>query len=114
MRLAAILWLLFSAGGTVAALLFPAHLFVTGLAVPLGWLPAPGPAALSGLLAHPLARLYLFLLIALPLFHWARRFRYTLRDGLQLTHMTLAVEIACYGAAAAGTLLAAYLLLTLP
>jgi len=36
-----LLWLLFSAGGTIAALLFPVHLFLIGLAFPLGWLEAP-------------------------------------------------------------------------
>ena len=35
------LWVLFSAGGTIAALLFPVHLFLTGLAFPLGWLEPP-------------------------------------------------------------------------
>ena len=34
-------WLLFSAGGVVAALLIPIHLFLFGLAFPLGWLSAP-------------------------------------------------------------------------
>ena len=36
--LAPLLWTLFSAGGTLAAFLYPIHLFLTGLAFPLGWL----------------------------------------------------------------------------
>ena len=104
------LWLLFSAGGTVAALLFPVHLFLTGLALPLGWLPAPGYERLHALVEHPVARLYLFVLISLPLFHWAHRFRYTLYDGLQLKHLTALIAVLCYGAALIGSALAAYTL----
>jgi len=104
------LWLLFSAGGTVAALLFPVHLFLTGLAFPLGWLPAPGHERLHALVEHPVARLYLFVLISLPLFHWAHRFRYTLYDGLQLKHLTALIAVLCYGAAFIGSALAAYTL----
>jgi succinate dehydrogenase subunit D len=102
------LWLLFSAGGTVAALLFPVHLFLSGLAFPLGWLPAPRYEFLRALVEHPLTRLYLFVLISLPLFHWAHRFRYTLYDGLQLKHLTLLIAVLCYGAALMGSALAAY------
>lgn len=111
-RLAPFLWLLFSAGGTVAALLFPVHLFLTGLAFPLGWLDAPRYEAALGLARHPLARAYLFVLVSLPLFHWAHRFRYTLYDGLQLKHLTALIAVLCYGAALAGTTLAAYTLWT--
>ncbi|PYN43913.1 MAG: fumarate reductase subunit D [Candidatus Rokuibacteriota bacterium] len=109
-RITPLLWLLFSAGGTVAALLFPVHFFLTALAFPLGWLEAPSYEFLHRLLTHPLARLYLFSLISLPLFHWAHRFRYTLYDGLQLKHLTVLIAVLCYGAALAGTAMAAYLL----
>jgi fumarate reductase subunit D len=108
--IAPFLWLLFSAGGTVAALLFPVHLFLTGLAFPLGWLEAPRYETLHGLLKHPVTRLYVFALIALPLFHWAHRFRYTLYDGLQLKHLTDLIAVLCYGTALLGTALTAYLL----
>ena len=108
------LWLLFSAGGTVAALLFPAHLFLTGLAFPLGWLETPRYETLHGLLSHPVTRLYLFVLISLPLFHWAHRFRYTLYDGLQLKHLTGLIAVLCYGTALLGTAAAVYLLWTVP
>jgi fumarate reductase subunit D len=107
------LWLLFSAGGTLAALLFPIHLWLTGLAFPLGWLETPSYRALHGLVLHPLVRLYLFALIALPLFHWAHRFRYTLYDGLQVKHLTPLIVVGCYGTALVGTVMAAYLLLTI-
>lgn len=113
-RLTPFLWLLFSAGGTVAALLFPVHLFLTGLAFPLGWLEAPRYESVYGLLSHPLTRLYLFVLISLPLFHWAHRFRYTLYDGLQLKHLTELIAVLCYGTALAGTAMAAYTLWNIP
>jgi fumarate reductase subunit D len=113
-RITPLLWLLFSAGGTVAALLFPVHLFLTGLAVPLGWLEAPGYESLHTLLRHPVTRLYLLALIALPLFHWAHRFRYTLYDGLQVKHLTALIVVLCYGTALVGTALAAYTLWSVP
>lgn len=109
-RLAPFLWLLFSAGGTVAAFLFPIHLFLTGLAFPLGWMEAPSYEFLLGLVKHPLVRLYLFAFVSLPLFHWAHRFRYTLYDGLQLKHLTVLIVVVCYGAALLGTVVAAYTL----
>ena len=113
-RITPLLWLLFSAGGTVAALLFPVHLFLTGLAFPLGWLETPRYEFLHRLLTHPVTRLYLFVLIALPLFHWAHRFRYTLYDGLQLRQSRGPVAALCYGAALLGTAMTAYLLWNLP
>ena len=109
-----LLWLLFSAGGTVSALLFPLHLLLTGLAFPLGWLSAPNHAAMTELLSSPLARVYLFIVISLPLFHGAHRFRYTLYDGLQLKHLTIPIVIFTYGTALVATVAAAYILWTLP
>lgn len=98
----------------MAALFFPVHLLLSGLVVPLGGMEAPSYDALLGLARHPLARLYIFALISLPLFHAAHRFRYTLYDGLKLKHLTVPIVIACYGAALSGTAVAAYLLWRLP
>lgn len=108
------LWTLFSAGGVVAALLIPAHLFLQYLAFPLGWLPAPSYEHALALVRSPLARIYLFVLCSLPLFHWAHRFRYTLYDGLQIKHINELIDLFCYGGAVVGTALAGYLLLTIP
>jgi succinate dehydrogenase subunit D len=113
-RITPLLWFLFSAGGTVAALLFPVHLFLTGLAFPLGWLEAPSYPFAMRLMSHTLVRLYFWFMISLPLFHWAHRFRYTLYDGLQIKHLTLLIVTLCYGSALAGTALAAYMLWTMP
>jgi fumarate reductase subunit D len=109
-RITPLLWLLFSAGGTVAAFLFPVHLFLSGLAVPLGWVEPPSHEALHARLTHPVVRAYAFVLVSLPLFHWAHRFRYTLYDGLQLKHLTVLIAILCYGVAVLGTAAAAWVL----
>ena len=113
-RLTPLLWFLFSAGGTVAALVFPAHMFVTTIAGPLGWLEAPSYASLLDLVSHPLTRLYLFVIISLSLVHGAHRFRYALYDGLKLKHLTAVIVATCYGTAVAGSVAAAYFLLSLP
>lgn len=104
-------WSLFAAGGAVAALLAPVHIVLTGIVAATGW--ASQPLAYDRVLAlvtHPLSRPYLFVLISLPLFHWAHRFRFTLVD-LGLRRGRSLVAVACYGAAIAGTFLAALVLL---
>ena len=106
------LWLLFSAGGVVSALLMPIHLLLFGLAFPLGWLDAPAQERLFELLRHPLTRVYLLVLCSLPLFHWAHRFRFTLYDGLQIKHLNELIDVFCYGGAVVGTAVAGYLLWT--
>ena len=103
-------WMLFGAGGTVAALLFPVHVFLTGLAFPLGWLAAPSYESLHALVTHPITRLYLFVFISLPLFHWAHRFRYAIYDLFQVKHLTGLIACFCYATAIVGTIAAAYTL----
>ena len=102
--------MLFSGGGVVAALLIPVHLFLFGLAFPLGLLSAPSYDTILGLARNPLGKLYLLVLCTLPLFHWAHRFRYTLYDGLQIKHLNELVNTFCYGGAIVGTLVAVYLI----
>ncbi len=103
-------WILFSVGGVVAAFLVPVHLVIFALAVPLGWV-SLDPARMLALLSHPIVRLYLFVLIALPLFHWAHRFRFLLEDlGLHGLRMPLAV--LCYGSAIVGTVATLWVLLS--
>jgi fumarate reductase subunit D len=100
-------WSLFSAGGTVAAFLFPAMMIVTGLAVPLGWIAAED---LYALVRRPLTRLFLFVVIALPLFHGAHRIRHTVAD-LNLKHLDRRLAVVCYGTAIVGTAAAAIVLI---
>ncbi len=98
-------WGLFSAGGVVAAFLVPIHIVLLGLAIPLGWLPGSAEIFQSWIV-----RLYLFVLISLPLYHWAHRFSFTMSDlGLRPFRKPLA--ILCYGGAIAGTVVTAWVLL---
>jgi len=100
LRLEPLLWILFSAGGIVAAFLIPVHLFLQGIAFPLGWAKSPDYATTAALVAHRLV----------PLFHFAHRIRYTLYDGLQIKHLNEVIAACCYGSAVLGTLVAGFLL----
>jgi len=106
-------WSLFGVGGTLAAFLLPVHIFLLGIAMPLGWIEFPGYETIMSAAEHPLMRLYIFALISLSLFHWAHRFRYTLYDGLMLKHLGVYIKILCYGTAIAGTILAGVLVVLL-
>lgn len=108
-----LLWLLFSAGGTVTALVVPVLLFLFGIALPLGWLPDLDHAHLLSVVRHPLTKLVLFGLSVLALFHWAHRFRYTLYDGLRLKRLSPVIILLCYGGAVVGSGVAGYLLFRL-
>ena len=108
------LWILFAAGGVVAAMLLPIHLFLFGLAFPLGWLDAPSRERLLALVSRPAGRVYLLVLCSLPLFHWGHRFRFTLYDGLQIKHLNEMINVLCYGGAIIGSIVAAYLLWQVP
>lgn len=105
-------WGLFSAGGVVAAFLVPIHLFLHGIAVPLGWVSADVTfyERIRDLFGHPLVKLYLLALIVLPFYHWAHRFRYTLYD-LGLKGLRTSVAVLCYGAAIIGTVATVWVLL---
>ncbi len=100
-------WSLFSAGGVVAALFIPITLILTGLAVPLGWTTTDSLRDL--VMNNLLVKIYLFVLISLPLFHWAHRFRYVAVD-LGLKGLGGLLPVICYGAAIVGTVLAVYFL----
>jgi succinate dehydrogenase subunit D len=103
------LWLLFSAGGVLAALFLPVLVLLFGLIFPLGWLSPPSHDHLLAVLRHPLTRVVLFLVCALGLFHAAHRFRYTLYDGLQIKHLHEIVNPVCYGGAGVGSIVAGYM-----
>ncbi len=102
-------WVLFSVGGVVAAFLVPVHLFVHSLAVPLGWI-SISPARIQALVAHPLVKVYLFVLIALPLYHGAHRFRFILED-VGLHGLRTPIAVLSYGGALLGTAATLWVLL---
>ena len=104
---APVFWLLFGAGGMLSALLGTALVFVTGIAVPLGWvLPAD-------LLSYPrvlafaqnwLGKAFLFAVIALFAWHAMHRIFHSLHDvGVRAG---TASKLACYGIAMAVTVAA--------
>ena len=107
-----LLWMMFSAGGVVAALVLPMLLFLFGVAFPLGWLAPPPVDHLVAVIGHPLTRLALIVVCTVSLFHAAHRFRYTLYDGLQIKHLNELIAILCYGGAIVGSLASVYLLAT--
>ncbi len=110
---APIFWLLFGAGGMLAALLGPMLVFITGIAAPLGWPPAGDDLlAYSRVLAlaqHVAGKGFLFAVIALFAWHAAHRLLHSLHDlGVR---KSAAAKLACYGAALGVTLVAAAALL---
>ena len=104
-----LLWLLFSAGGVVAALVIPVLLLLFGLAFPFGWLSPPSHEHMLAVLGHPLSRVTIFVSCTLLLFHAAHRVRFTLYDALQIKHMHELVVLLVYGAVLVGTAAAGYL-----
>ncbi len=109
-----LLWILFSAGGVVAALVIPVLLLLFGLAFPLGWLSPPSHAHMLAVLGHPLSRVTIFVSSTLLLFHSAHRVRFTLYDGLQIKHLNELIVLVCYGTVLVGTVAAGYLVWQLP
>lgn len=106
-----LVWLGFSAGGVASALLLPVLIFLLAVAIPLGWVSPPDHEHLLAVVRHPITRLALLGAFALALVHAAHRLRYTLYDGLQIKRLTGLIALLCYGGAAAGSAIAAYLLL---
>ena len=105
-----ILWVLFGGGGMMAALFLPVLLVVLFIASPLELVELVTFDELQRLVRHPLMRLGLFGFVFLCFFHWAHRFRYTLYDGLQLSHLAQLIAVLTYGIATALTAAGAYVL----
>ena len=97
------LWLLFSAGGVLAALFIPILGFLFGVAFPLGWIDPPDHDHLAAVVGNPVTTLVVFGTFVVMLVHAAHRFRYTLYDGLQIKRKLL-IAVLCYGAAVVGSL----------
>jgi len=101
-RVVPLVWLMFSAGGVLAAVLLPSLVVLFGLAIPLGWLDPPEHERLLAVIGHPLTLVVLLGVFVLLLVHSAHRFRYTLYDGLQVKKKRT-VAVLCYGAAIVGS-----------
>jgi len=104
---APIFWLLFGAGGMLSALLGAMLVFITGIAVPLGW-PLHGELMsyprMLGFAQHWLGKGFVFVVIMLFAWHAAHRILCSLHDiGI---HKGPAAKAACYGAAVVVTAVA--------
>ena len=97
-------WFLFAAGGTVAALFLPIHILVHGILAPMG-LVAENALSYDRMIAwlsNPIVKLYLLVIIVLPLFHAAHRIKFTVIDlGWKISPAT--ISVVCYGTAALAT-----------
>jgi fumarate reductase subunit D len=111
-RIEPILWLLFSAGGVMAAVFLPVLVVLFGLAIPLGWV-EPDYNQLQAVVSHWLTRLVILGLVVLLLFHWAHRFKYTLIHGLQLARVETPITVLSYGGALVGSAAVLLIVLTL-
>lgn len=78
-----VFWLLFGAGGMLAALFGPSLILITGIMIPHGWgVPARlgSYANVLALARNPIGKLMLLALIALLFWHAAERLFLTLKD----------------------------------
>ena len=107
-------WSLFSAGGVVAALCLPAIIVISGFVLPTASLKtgADRYRHIYQVLQLWPARIILFVIIFLSLFHCAHRLRHTLMD-LGLRRVEGALMGLCYGGALAATVWTAVVLLRL-
>src|SRR6185503_6677345 len=109
-----IFWSLFGAGGVLSALLAPILIFITGIIAPIGvWMPpqALDYARVLGFAQHWFGKLLLLAVISLFLFHAAHRIFHGLHDvGV---HAGTGTMTAAYGGALVGTLVSAYLLISI-
>lgn len=105
-------WSLFSAGGIVAAFLYPVHVAILGIAFAAGWLPddALSYERIARLVYNPLTKVYVGVLVALPLYHFAHRFRYILHHQVGIHGWKRPIAAACYGTAIGGTALTVWAL----
>lgn len=101
-----IFWSLFGAGGMLSALLGPSLLFVTGIALPFGWVPRAYEHAL-GIALHPSGKASFVAVIGLFLFHGCHRMYHSLHDlGV---HIGPGRKALFHGFAALGTAAAVYI-----
>jgi len=108
-----VFWLLFGAGGMLAALLGPALVFIT-LTAPHGWLFSADLLSyprILGLAQHWLGKALLLAVVSLFAWHAVHRILCSLHDiGI---HKTFAVKLGCYGVAFALTVVSGWALLAL-
>ncbi len=106
-----IFWSLFGAGGMLSALVGPVLVFVTGIAVPLGFLLPRETMSYERMLAFVqggFGKLAVLLVIPLFLFHGLHRMYHVLHDvGIRVS---ASLKALFHGLAIAGTVACLYLL----
>ena len=109
-----VFWSLFGAGGMLSALIGPMLIFISGIAVPLGFLlPADTMRyeRMLALLQNPFGKLAVLAVVSLFLFHGCHRSFHCLHDfGI---HVGAGLKAAFHGFAIASSLVAIYLLLAI-
>ena len=109
-----IFWSLFGAGGMLAALIGPALVFVTGIAVPFGIIFAPDTMSYANMVAFAqnwVGKIFVFAVVSLFLWHAAHRIHILMHDfGV---HAVTMVRLFTYGVAFVGTVWAGYALLNI-
>ena len=105
---------MFAQGGVIAAVLLPVHILVQGILGPMGIVPVVdrNGQGFYNVLANPIVKLYLLVLIAFPFFHFAHRLRYLLVDLGVPAAKSVPAQVIFYGGAVAVTLFTIWLLLT--
>jgi succinate dehydrogenase subunit D len=106
-----IFWSLFGAGGMLSALIGPMLIFITGIAVPTGLMSRETMSyeRMLALAQNGLGKVAIVAVIGLFLFHGLHRMYHSVHDfGV---HVSPAMKAAFHGAAFAGTLAAAWLVL---
>jgi fumarate reductase subunit D len=109
------MWALFAQSAVLTALIVPAHILVQGILGPLGITPSFDQrySTFAAALSNWLVKIYLFVLFGSSFWVLAHRLRYTLIEvGVPGGKQRLGM--VTYGVAVVLTLIAAYLLLTVP
>jgi fumarate reductase subunit D len=109
---APIFWGLFGAGGTLAAIIGPALIFITGIAVPLGFLLPEDTMhypKMLGFARNFIGKGFIFAVIFLFLWHSVHRIFHSLHEFGIPAGVTS--KLVCYGTALVGTLVSACVLL---
>jgi len=107
-------WMAFGLGGFLVAFFFPAHIFIYGIAQPLGLLPTPSYASTLHLLEAPLTRIYLGVLLISAFWHAAYRLRDAICDAFDVRSLDTVIWALSFGGAIVGSLVTIVLLCRVP
>jgi fumarate reductase subunit D len=114
-RLEGLFWALFAQSAVLTALVVPAHILVQGVLGPLGIVPAFDQhySTFAAGLGNWLVKLYLFIVFGASFWVFGHRVRYTLLE-MGVPGGKQGLGVVMYGLAGLATLIAAYLLVTVP